>query len=227
MIATRSTKRAKSSSKASTTEGVPIAKRNAEQEELKTFRNLMTFRLHQLGGDSERLFDRYYLELFGLNRTECRTIGFTGDAGPASLKAICEAAKLEKGYASRIINRLVERGILHKEGNPDDQRSVLVSLTAAGRKLHRDLHRATVTLNQRMLDALTPEQGRTFLAGLVAIQQRVHELEEDTGMVREAAAASAGNERAVEVAAEREVAMDLTLARQLHQTLGRLIARDD
>ncbi len=195
-------------------------------EPLKTFRHLMTFKLDRLGGQSERFFERHYRQLFDLSRPECRVIGFTGDVGTVAFKQVCEALNIDKSFASRIINQLVERGILRKEGNPDDQRSVLISLTAEGRKLHHDLHATTVSLNQRMLEALSPEQASIFMDCLQRLHERLNELD-DARHGDDAKANGTAREGGGGGSPRQQVVVDLSLARQLHHALGRLIGQGD
>ncbi len=195
---------------------------------LKSFRTLMTFRLHLVGGQSERFSEQYYRRLFDLSLPECRVIGMTGGVGTVTIKKICEVAHLEKGFASRIINRLADRGIIRKEDNPQDQRSVLVSLTNEGRKLHHDLHAAAVALNQRLMEVLSPEQARVFMTSLVLLHDRLSELAgggDEAAAYLQAPTIELGAEYPDETS--RRLGIDIALAKQLHETLGRLIKRSE
>lgn len=191
---------------------------------LKTFRNLMAFRLHRVGGRSERLSENFYRERFNLNLPECRVIGITGGYNTAAFKRICQDANLEKSYASRIINRLVERGFLEKIGDPSDQRAVIVRLTEEGRKLHSELHTAAAELNLHLCSVLSPEQLRTFMASLLLLDDRLSEIEEH-GLP---AAIPEGAPRPLPEDQEippDDVMVDQATAEQLYQLLGRMLRR--
>jgi DNA-binding MarR family transcriptional regulator len=191
----------------------------------KTFRNLLTFRLHMLAQRSERYSDRYFRERFDLNLPECRIIGITGGYSTVTFKKACQDANLEKSYASRIVNRLVARGLIQKIDNPDDQRSVILGLTEAGRKLHSDMHSAAAELNRRFGSALDAEQMRVFMACLLLLTDRVGEMEEES---------APSPAPPVPVSPETALGLDLGgatldagVARQLHDLLGQILKRSD
>jgi DNA-binding MarR family transcriptional regulator len=198
--------------------------KNDDVHALKTFRNLMAFRLHRVGGRSERLSENFYRERFNLNLPECRVIGITGGYSTAAFKRICQDANLEKSYASRIINRLVERGFLEKIGDPSDQRAVIVRLTEEGRKLHSDLHGAAAELNLQLCSALSPEQLRTFMASLLLLDDRLSEIEEHglPSAVPESAPRHVHEDQDI---APDDVMVDQATAEQLYQLLGRMLKR--
>ncbi len=191
---------------------------------LKSFRNFMTFKLHMLGGHSERFSERYYRDLFGLSLTECRIIGITGSLDVVTFKNVCAMAHLEKSYASRIINRLVEADLIQKQENPQDQRSVLISLTEKGRQLHSELHAASDVLNVSMMSVLSPEQKETFSTCLTLLHDHLNEMEADGDgaeaawrKYKEKPAAASRSGRS------KEAVIDLKAARQLYDMLGQII----
>jgi DNA-binding MarR family transcriptional regulator len=139
----------------------------------KSFRNLMTFRLHMVARLSERVSEEYYRQHFDLSLPECRVIGITGGAGSVSFKKVASDTYLEKSYASRVVSSLVDRGIIEKLENPSDSRSLLLRLTEHGISVHRDLHDAAMRLNARLLASLPPEQVQGFLATLRVLEDQL------------------------------------------------------
>ncbi len=121
-----------------------------------------TFRLHVLARVSERFFEQYYQREFGLSLLECRMIGITGDFGQLSFKRLCETANLDKSHASRLIDKLIARKLLHKVIHPSDQRSVMLGLTSTGRQCHRALHASARSLADRWLSALSRDARKVF-----------------------------------------------------------------
>jgi DNA-binding MarR family transcriptional regulator len=59
------------------------------------------------------------------------------DSGPMSLRDIAEANGFDAPYATVVVDKLVERGLVERSAHPDDNRRKLVTLTAAGRKAAR------------------------------------------------------------------------------------------
>lgn len=198
----------------------PKRKRNGQ---LQTFRTLASFRLHVLARLSERFYEQYYRREYGLPLLECRIIGITGGFGQVSFKRACEEANLDKSHASRLVNHLIRRGLLAKVSNPADQRSVMLSLTRAGRETHRALHASADELCARWLSVLSAEQRRIFETALVVLIEQIRVMTEEertsrhrAGGRKPAAAKAKGDPTRI----LSEILVDEKMARQLHRVLS-------
>ena len=201
---------------------------DGKKEPLKSFRNLMTFRLHRLGNASQRFSEEYYRKLSGLSLVECRLIGILSELGTATFKQLCETARLDKSFGSRVIQRLADGGILSKEDNPSDQRSVMLTLTDKGAKLQNELYAAGRVLNREMLSTLSEQQARTFMTCLLLIADRLDQMEEEgfENGGREDARSAAARPGGKGAEKDVEVRLDAETARKLHQLLGRMLDED-
>jgi DNA-binding MarR family transcriptional regulator len=197
-------------------------KKRKRNGELQTFRTLATFRLHVLARLSERFSEQYYRREFGLPLLECRIIGITGGFGQVSFKRACEEANLDKSHASRLVNHLIKRGLVQKVSNPSDQRSVMLSLTRAGRETHRALHAAADELCGRWLSVLSADQRRTFETCLVILieQIRVMSEEERGGRRRRTGSGKSSKNQRDPSKILSEILVDERMARQLHRVLA-------
>jgi len=202
--------------------------RTAKKEPLKSFRNLMSFRLHRLGNASQRFSEDYYRKLTGLSLVECRVIGIMSELGTATFKQVCETARLDKSFGSRVIQRLAENGILRKDDNPSDQRSVMLQLTERGAQLQNELYAAGRMLNREMMSTLSEQQARTFMTCLLLISDRLDEMEEEGFEVGRDGAASSARAQAGEVEAEKDVdvRLDAATAKKLYHLLGRMLSEN-
>jgi DNA-binding MarR family transcriptional regulator len=203
--------------------GIGVKRRQRKRNgELQTFRTLASFRLHVLARLSERFYEQYYRREFGLPLLECRIIGITGGFGQVSFKRTCEEANLDKSHASRLVNHLIKRGLVQKVSNPADQRSVMLSLTRAGRETHRALHSAAADLSARWLSALSAEQRRVFETSLVILTEQIRVMtEEERGPSRRRGngkLASKGRSDPTKILSE--ILVDEKMARQLHRVLA-------
>jgi DNA-binding MarR family transcriptional regulator len=153
-----------------------MVKKTVPGTELKSFRTLASFRLHVLARLSERMHEQHYKRMFGLNLRECRIIGITGGHGEPSFRRIYEESNLDRAQVSRLINRLVGRGLLRKKNDPADQRSVKVTLTERGRTVHRALHAAATELNEEWLAPLSAADSAKFLSLLDMLTDRVRDV---------------------------------------------------
>jgi MarR family transcriptional regulator, organic hydroperoxide resistance regulator len=55
----------------------------------------------------------------------------------AALKELGELLIAEAGHPSRLVDRLVEAGLVHRQPSEEDRRRIVLSLTPAGRKLEK------------------------------------------------------------------------------------------
>jgi DNA-binding MarR family transcriptional regulator len=198
-----------------------------DNDGLRTFRTLPTFRLHVLARLSERYNEHYYQKQYGLSLLECRMIGIIGDFGQLSFKRLCETANLDKSHASRLIERLIKRKLLHKVNNPSDQRSVMLGLTPAGRQSHRALHAAARALADKWLSVLSRDARKVFQESLVKLIEQIRAMseEEHSGKPGRSGKSLAVTPNAESEAALREVIVDRRTATQLFQLLGTALGK--
>ncbi|MEW1979821.1 MarR family transcriptional regulator [Citricoccus sp. NPDC079358] len=82
-------------------------------------------------------------------------------SGPAGQGTVGGLAALDRSSASDVLRRLEARGWTARSPDPDDRRSRLVSLTAAGRSLVGELWPAVERVQERILEPVSaPERGR-------------------------------------------------------------------
>lgn len=181
-----------------------------------TFRALPSFRIHLLAGMSARHAELRFLQLFGLRMLEARVVGLVGAFGALSLKEICQESDIEKSHASKIIGRLVERGLVEKLGDNQDQRAISVRLTSEGQVLHRAIYTEAQQRNERWLSVLSERERAQLLA---SVEKLIVGTREMLGMERQESPLQEPSSGP----ASPGVALDLDYARRLHTMLGDLI----
>jgi DNA-binding MarR family transcriptional regulator len=97
------------------------------------------------------------LHKHGVSKPVYRVMTVLRERQPASIGAIAEAALTKRSTVSRIIDRMIEQGLVTTEPHPDDNRITEVTLTPAG---------------QQTLRKLTPIVGRQFARAMVGISDR-------------------------------------------------------
>lgn len=94
------------------------------------------------------------------------TLRRTGPPYRLTAGALVDASMVTSGAITNRIDRLLARGLVTRENDPDNRRSVLITLTDQGRELVDRIVVKHVDLESRLLAALSPaEQER--LAGLL------------------------------------------------------------
>jgi DNA-binding MarR family transcriptional regulator len=91
--------------------------------------------------------------------TQCHILTELGRSGPQPMVELGQRLLLEKSWVSRAIDGLVERELVSKSPNPDDARSWIVGLTAAGKRRVRELN-ATLDGHADQLLASLDERDR-------------------------------------------------------------------
>jgi DNA-binding MarR family transcriptional regulator len=199
-----------------------MTRKKAQESGLQTFRTLASFRLHMLARLSERFYEQFYQRGFGLSLLECRMIGITGGFGQVSFKRVCEEAHLDKSHASRLIDRLIQRRLLQKVSNPSDQRSVMLTLTGAGRDTHRALHACATRLADEWLSVLSADARKVFQDSMVKLTEQIQAMSEAESRRKQGRAGGRVRVKAVSRSEppQPELVVDRRMARQLYDLLG-------
>lgn len=97
------------------------------------------------------------LHKHGVSKPIYRIMTVLREHQPASIGALAEVALTKRSTVSRIIDRMLEQGLVTTEANPEDNRITEVTLTPAG---------------QQTLRKLTPIVGRQFVRATQGISER-------------------------------------------------------
>jgi DNA-binding MarR family transcriptional regulator/GNAT superfamily N-acetyltransferase len=122
-----------------------------------------------------RRFNRFYTQRIGVLRsgwldssftlTEARVLYEIKQRDRATATEIGRDLGLDPGYLSRLLRAFHKRGLIHKQGSPDDGRQTLLSMTAAGRRAFAPLEARTRQQVATMLGHIpAPEQDRLVSA---------------------------------------------------------------
>ncbi|TQM37935.1 MarR family winged helix-turn-helix transcriptional regulator [Pseudonocardia cypriaca] len=85
-------------------------------------------------GDAAGVVDAAAADVFGVNPTDLRILGAVLD-GPLTAGQVAAAVHLSPAAATTAIQRLVARGHLTREPDPEDRRRAVVALTPSAREL--------------------------------------------------------------------------------------------
>lgn len=85
------------------------------------------------------------------------------------MSPLAECLGLSMGAASTLVDRLVGRGLVQREADPQDRRAVYVSLTDKGNHVLEEAQAARRELNQQAFEHMAPEVRRQLVSGLQAM----------------------------------------------------------
>jgi DNA-binding MarR family transcriptional regulator len=100
------------------------------------------------------------------------------DDGPLAMRGIAETLDVSQASATGIVDRMEQRGLVERRRAEDDRRVIRVALTDQGRNLVAGMATERREHLAMMLDHLTDDELRGFLAGARALhraRERFHE----------------------------------------------------
>lgn len=108
----------------------------------------------------------------GLNPIQAQVLGLlAGRPEGLKPKAIAEHAAVSAASIAETLNALVRKGLVRREPDPDDARSVTVRLTAKGLRLNKQIERSASQVSDA-LATLSPEaQAELLLTQIALIRQ--------------------------------------------------------
>jgi DNA-binding MarR family transcriptional regulator len=105
-------------------------------------------------------------ERFGLPDAELRCLRLFGQERYLTSKGISHKMGVVKSRVTKIIEGLVNKGLIQRYKDPEDSRITLLSLTTAGQDKLAQINQYVSATNYDVLAQMTPEQRHTLLAHL-------------------------------------------------------------
>jgi len=96
--------------------------------------------------------------------------------GPQGTAELAAALAVNPSTATRMCDRLVRKGLIRRQRQPGDRRSVRIALTAPGRDLVAEVSRRRRAELARLLKALPPEEHEPVIAAFRAFAAAAGEL---------------------------------------------------
>ncbi|MBN2284248.1 MAG: MarR family transcriptional regulator [Deltaproteobacteria bacterium] len=91
----------------------------------------------------------------------------------SSVKDIAARVQLDSPAVTGIVDRLVKEGLVRREEDPADRRSLRVSLTEKGRALGEELVPLAVSFNRQLHDALKADDTAAFERSLKLLEEKL------------------------------------------------------
>lgn len=88
---------------------------------------------------------------------------FVAHNDSVNIKAVAEALHMSSSAATQLVDGLVEKGFLLRKTDPDDRRSIALSLSEKAKKQMTEFKRQHVQKMMDVLSALTDEELEQFM----------------------------------------------------------------
>lgn len=112
----------------------------------------------------------------GLTPTQSSVLGLLCSRGPLAIATVTELEQLNPTMVSRIVKKLVERGLILRVLNNADQRSARIEVTPAGRRIHDDIRARRTELVRSCVARLAPAQAAALRNAIPALTALADEL---------------------------------------------------
>ena len=103
---------------------------------------------------------------FGVKHTELRILTRLGGADGITTNELARQLDVDKGWISRSLRALEDRGLVQRIAHPTDTRAAYVRLTPAGHELGRRMIPYSQAHNDRLLDGMNRAEVDRVLDGL-------------------------------------------------------------
>lgn len=129
------------------------------------------FRLNRLAVAVSLYLAVIYRGRFALEIPEWRVIATVGARRGCTAQQIAASTRMHKTRVSRALRQLRRRGLIAREANRLDRREQPLALTAAGRRLYRQLVPLVLSRERQLLACLSAAERRAFAAALGRLEQ--------------------------------------------------------
>ncbi|MBD8606961.1 MarR family transcriptional regulator [Aeromicrobium sp. CFBP 8757] len=127
---------------------------------------------------------RPVLDEHGITYPQYLVVLHLGSAGPSTIKGVAQALRLDHATLTPIIRRMEGSGLLVREHDEADRRSVRLTLTDAGRAVHAASDEVQCTIRDDL--GMTPDELRDLQTTLRRVEQAM------TARVRDGGGLTAG-----------------------------------
>ena len=111
-----------------------------------------------------------FIESYDLSRPQFEVISALGNTSGLTLKELSRRLPVTKGTLTGVINRLEERGLVHRSASESDRRSTVASLTQEGDTLYEEVFTGHVSYLKKYLDVLQPQDREDLARLLMRVQ---------------------------------------------------------
>lgn len=133
-----------------------------------------------------RDFNRYYTSIIGVLDRHYLNSPFSLPEGrilfelhhrqPCSASELIEAAKMDKGYLSRVLKSFQKKGILTRKQSKNDGRAFQLMLTSKGEREFDNLNIASIDLVKSILGSLSHQDVTSLIGHMNGIKSILNDI---------------------------------------------------
>jgi DNA-binding MarR family transcriptional regulator len=112
----------------------------------------------------------------GLSQGEAHVLAQLATTAPATVKDLHQGLAHKRSTLTSILDRLAERGFITREAGVADRRTFVITPTARGRQVARQVHNHLLDLERAVSRSVTPADISGFLNVIEAVEAEAHRL---------------------------------------------------
>ena len=123
---------------------------------------------------NNELYDRTCLSYFGVTTSQGRTVLSFPVRGSVNMNELSDSVGVDNSTMTRMIDHLVDKGLVYRKADIKDRRLVRVGLTLSGKKLHRELKKALHTFYRDSLDEIRETERLMIIKSLERLSNSIN-----------------------------------------------------
>jgi len=125
---------------------------------------LLTFRLARLVAVNDKAGARWMNSNFNIKLNDWRILGLVHEFGPVRVGLIADILMLDRGQVTRVVQGLVQRGLLESTAGKTDARSTELTLTEPGKQVQQQIMKFASDRNKQVVAPLSKEETEQLFA---------------------------------------------------------------
>jgi DNA-binding MarR family transcriptional regulator len=119
--------------------------------------------------------DRNDICCYGISVSQCHTLEALGEHGILNMQALAQYLHLAVSTVTRVVDPLVDKGLIERHTGATDRRVCEVALTPSGRELLRTLQGELIAREQAVLERIPSASRAHVIWAIEALSQAVDE----------------------------------------------------
>jgi DNA-binding MarR family transcriptional regulator len=149
--------------------GFRVTASNRVHPELRKISDGLAFRLARLVVIHEKNGAYWFKKSFDITVSQWRILGITHEMEPVAFRCVQETLNIDKGQLSRLLKVMTQKDLLTVKQSEKDARSVRITTTKAGKKLHAQVLKFSDMRNELIVSSLTKHEFLEFVRVLEKI----------------------------------------------------------
>ena len=139
----------------------------------KDFTNTVHQLVNQIAKNNQ-VYEKACVDFFGVTSSQGGTILALPISNNLKMNELSTAMGVDSSTMTRMIDQLVDKGLVNRQAGEKDRRLVHIGLTTTGKKLHKELAGALQKFYQDSLDRIPEGERETIIKSMVTVNNAIN-----------------------------------------------------